>query len=245
MKEWNCNFIFTGEEPVTKASSGGGVKNRCIEIEATEKLIEDGNTISNFVRENYGFAGKEFIQNLPKKEELQEQYKTIFEEVLEKIDTTDKQAMAIASILLADRLSTELFFKDKILDIEEIKNWIASTKEVDIAERAYEWTIDWVSQNSNKFKEDSLTEVWGKTSNNVDGKRFVYINKKVYLSELSKAGYEFDAIKKKLSKEGKVITGKNEYAKATRIGEDIIKCIQIKLPDLEEKEEQQQQELPF
>lgn len=53
LKGWNCNFIFTGEEPITKSCSGGGVKNRCIEIETTEKLIENGNTTSNFVRENY------------------------------------------------------------------------------------------------------------------------------------------------------------------------------------------------
>ena len=77
-KEWNCCFLFTGEEPITKATSGGGVKNRVIEVEATEKVIADGNFVSNFVRKNYGFAGKEFINNIPKQEELQQRYREIF-----------------------------------------------------------------------------------------------------------------------------------------------------------------------
>ena len=50
LKEWNCCFLFTGEEPITKATSGGGVKNRVIEVEATQKVIKDGNLISNFLR---------------------------------------------------------------------------------------------------------------------------------------------------------------------------------------------------
>ena len=36
------------------------------EVEATEKVIADGNFVSNFVRKNYGFAGEEFIKNIPK-----------------------------------------------------------------------------------------------------------------------------------------------------------------------------------
>ena len=118
LKEWNCCFLFTGEEPITKATSGGGVKNRVIEVEATEKVIADGNFVSNFVRKNYGFAGKEFIENIPKQEELQERYRTIFQNILRKTDTTDKQAMAMATILLADEISTELIFKDNKLEIE-------------------------------------------------------------------------------------------------------------------------------
>lgn len=191
-----------------------------------------------------GFAGKEFIENLPSKEVLQRLYKKIFEEVLKDIDTTDKQAMAIASILLADELSTQLIFKDEFLKVEDVKEWIANTKEVDIATRAYEWTIDWISQNNNKFREDSLTEIWGKIIQDEEGKRYCYINKKVYMNELSKAGYDFDAIKKKLKSDGSIVAGKGEFAKACRVGQDVIKCIEIKLLDIEEQEEKQQ-ELPF
>ena len=246
LRSWNCNFIFTGEEPITKQNSGGGVKNRCIEIETTEKLINDGNAISNLVRENYGFAGKQFIKNLPSLEQLQIEYKTIFQELLTKMDTTDKQAMAIASILLADSISSNMIFQDDCLQIEDVREWIASSKDVDIAVRAYDWTVSWISQNSNKFKPDSLTEVWGKIAQDNDGKRYAYIIKKVYVSELARSDFDFDAIKKKLAENGNLIKGNERYDKACRIGENVVKCIQILLPSEEEKEtEFLQTELPF
>ena len=191
LKEWNCSFIFTGEEPVTKASSGGGVKNRVIEAEATEKVVEDGNFISNFVRKNYGFAGKDFIKNLPSQEKLVERYREIFKSIIEKTDTTDKQAMAMATILLADEISTDLIFKDKKLEIEDIKEWLTSTKEVDIATRAYEWSMDWISQNINRFKDDDRNEIWGKYN---PEEEICLVNKTIYTDALNKAGFDFSSI---------------------------------------------------
>lgn len=160
--EWNCNFIFTGEEPITQQNSGGGVKNRVLEIEAVEKLVEDGNYTANLLRENYGFAGKLFIENIPDKEELKKQHKKLQKEILEKFDTTEKQAIPIASILIADKISTDIIFKDNnYLTIDDFKNYLSSAKEVDVAERAYEWLNDWIYQNINKFKEETNTEFYG------------------------------------------------------------------------------------
>lgn len=191
LKEWNCCFLFTGEEPITKATSGGGVKNRVIEVEAIEKVIEDGNFISNFVRNNYGHAGKEFINNIPKKEKLQERYREIFKNILEKTDTTDKQAMAMATILLADEISTELIFKDEKMTLEDVEKWLTSSKDVDVSARAYDWTINWISQNINKFKENESGEIWGKY---IEEEDVCLLNKSVYTEALNKAGFDFSAI---------------------------------------------------
>lgn len=245
LNTWNCNFIFTGEEPITKSNSGGGAKNRCIEIKTEKKLIQDGNAVSNFVRENYGFAGKDFINFLQNITNLQEQYKEIFNEVLKVTNTTDKQAMAIASILLADKLSSKYIFKDEALKLEDIKEWITKTKDVDISTRAYEWTVGWISQNSNKFREDFISENWGKFKETEDGRNYVYINKKVYVNELEKAGFDFDAIKENFVNKGFLVRGKSQYDKATRIGNTIIKCVQIMLPGDEEIEDDTPSNLPF
>ena len=191
LKEWNCCFLFTGEEPITKATSGGGVKNRVIEVEATEKVIADGNYVSNFVRKNYGFAGKEFINNLPKQEELQTRYREIFQDILKNTDTTDKQAMAMATILLADEISTELIFKDEKLKVEDVSNWLTSTKDVDVSTRAYEWTMNWISQNINKFKENESGEIWGKY---IEDQDICLVNKSLYAEALNKAGFDFTAV---------------------------------------------------
>ena len=191
LKEWNCCFLFTGEEPITKATSGGGVKNRVIEVEATEKVIADGNYVSNFVRKNYGFAGKEFINNLPKQEELQTRYREIFQDILKNTDTTDKQAMAMATILLADEISTKLIFNDEKLIIEDVSNWLTSTKDVDVSTRAYEWTMNWISQNINKFKENESGEIWGKY---IEDQDICLVNKSLYAEALNKAGFDFTAV---------------------------------------------------
>ena len=191
LKQWNCCFLFTGEEPITKATSGGGVKNRVIEVEATEKVIADGNYVSNFVRKNYGFAGKEFINNLPKQEELQTRYREIFQDILKNTDTTDKQAMAMATILLADEISTKLIFNDEKLTIEDVSNWLTSTKDVDVSTRAYEWTMNWISQNINKFKENESGEIWGKY---IEDQDICLVNKSLYAEALNKAGFDFTAV---------------------------------------------------
>lgn len=199
---WNCIFLLTGEEPITKSNSGGGVKNRVIELECQEKIIQDGNYTANFLRENYGFAGKEYIQNLPEQKELQEKYRTIFKEILDKCDTTDKQAMAMATILLADKLSTELIFKDdNALKIDDIKEYLNSNKEVDAAERAYEWTLSWIAENANKFRNDTLNEIWGKL---VEDENYCLINKNVFEENLNKAGFDYKAIIKKFADKGYV-----------------------------------------
>lgn len=196
LKQWNCCFLFTGEEPITKATSGGGVKNRVIEVEATEKVIADGNYISNFVRKNYGYAGKDFINNIPKQEDLQKRYREIFQEILQKTDTTDKQAMAMATILLADEISTDLIFKDEKLTVEDISNWLTSTKDVDVSTRAYEWTMNWISQNINKFKENESGEIWGKY---IEDQDICLVNKSLYAEALNKAGFDFTAVIRKFA----------------------------------------------
>ena len=170
LKQWNCCFLFTGEEPITKATSGGGVKNRVIEVEAIEKVITDGNYISNFVRKRY---------------------REIFQEILQKTDTTDKQAMAMATILLADEISTDLIFKDEKLTVEDVSNWLTSTKDVDVSTRAYEWTMNWISQNINKFKENESGEIWGKY---IEDQDICLVNKSLYAEALNKAGFDFTAV---------------------------------------------------
>lgn len=201
LKEWNCCFLFTGEEPITKATSGGGVKNRVIEVEATEKVIADGNFVSNFVRKNYGHAGKEFINNMPKQEELQQRYREIFQNILKETDTTDKQAMAMATILLADEISTEMIFKDEKLTIEDVSKWLTSSKEVDVSTRAYEWTMNWISQNINRFRENENGEIWGKYIENDD---ICLVNKSLYAEALNKAGFDFNAVIRNFADRGQI-----------------------------------------
>lgn len=200
-KTWNCVFFTTGEDPITRSNSDGGAKNRVIEIEVTEKLIQDGNHTSNFFRENYGFAGRDFIKNLPDKDTLRKKHKEIFRQILQLKSTEEKQALSVATIMLADELATDLIFKDEKLTLQDILPFVKSKEEIDKAQRAYDWTLDWIAQNIKKFSdgENNYGEVWGKYDKNSG---YCLINKKVYEESLDKIGIDLDSILKKMFAKG-------------------------------------------
>lgn len=214
LRTWRNSFIFTGEEPVTKTTSGGGVKNRVIEIQLKDCVVRDGNETSNFMRENYGFAGKEFIERI-KDKDLKKRYREIFEEILSQTDTTDKQAMAMAVLLLADELSVEYIFTDETpLGVGDVQGFLSSKNEIDIAARAYDWTRNWIAQNENRFSDVSNNgELWGK----IDGDVAV-INKNAYTEHLEKAGFSYSAVAGKLAERGQLLRNtQGKYFHCTKV----------------------------
>ena len=158
--------------------------------------------------------------------------------------------MAMATILLADEISTETIFKDEKLTIEDVKDWMTSTKEVDISTRAYEWTMNWISQNINRFKENENGEIWGKYD---DTNEICLVNKSVYTDALNKAGFDFTAIIRKFADRNQI--ERNSQGKITHFTKAFgIKGAYIKFrlePDksdivYEEKYQQQDmKDLPF
>ncbi|WP_242836462.1 DUF927 domain-containing protein, partial [Blautia producta] len=215
-KTWRCSYLFTGEEPITKANSRAGSKNRVIEIEVEEKLLEDGNRTVGILTENYGYAGKilvEYLQGVEKKE-LQEEYKRYFD-VMCKLDTTEKQAMAMACILLADRILTEVVFTgERPLTVDDVKMYLRSANEVDVAERSYQSILNWIAKNPVRFQnpneEDSANkgEVWGRIDDDEEHPEtppVAVINKDVLCEFLEKNGFDYAAVSKKWAAKERVI----------------------------------------
>lgn len=203
LKTWRNCFIFTGEEPITKDNSGGGTKNRVIEVEVTKPIYESGYMVANTVRENYGWAGKEFIDFVKQisVEELRIRYKRIFNEIMQKCDTTDKQAYSMALILLADDLSCSCIFpEDTPIRVEQVSKYLHSNKAVDIAERAYEWCINWIARNQNRFSPEQSGEIWGKIEND-----FALVNKEVLVEQLRLGGFEYGSVSRKWAENGYII----------------------------------------
>lgn len=202
-KSWRNAFIFSGEEPIIKASSGGGVVNRVIQLEVNSerKLTDRGNKVANFVRKHYGVAGPAWVDYLRSEQDrLLEEYQMIFAEILEQSDTTDKQAGAMAILFLADNLASQLFWpNERVLQIEDVLPYLASKKQVDITERAYDYVIGVISENAANF-ENGAVRRWGDIVGNE-----VRINKTVLIRIMADAGFDFDACKKKWSKTGKLL----------------------------------------
>lgn len=214
MKTWNCAFLFTGEEPVTRSSSGGGAKNRVIEIECKDKVVRNGRETAEFVRNNYGHAGKAYIKYITDNAAELEKLYSHFVRQLEEIDCTDKQRLSMAAIMLGDAIGSSLFFRgEHPLNATDVQPFLKTRAEVDIAARAFEYIKDYVAINDNRFcsnsSGDMFGEVWGRIDIEVYGKepnireeKKVYFNKTKLTEVLREAGYEFDAVKAKWAESG-------------------------------------------
>lgn len=259
---WNNSFLFTGEEPITKQNSRAGSKNRVIEIEVEEKLLADGNHTVSIITEHYGFAGKkivEYLQNTETKK-LQEEYKAYFD-ALCRFDTTEKQAMAMACILVADRILTELIFTDETaLEIDDVKQYLRSAKEVDVAERSYEAVLNWIAKNPVRFRNpngadaENKGEVWGRIDcdeEHPETPPVAVINKDVLCDFLEKSGFDYAAVSKKWAEKERIMrNSQGKFVHNTKVYG--IKANYIKLnmsPDTDEEGftavEDEQIELPF
>ena len=224
---WRNAFIFTGEEPILKQSSGGGAKNRVIQVECNEKIIENGNETANFVRTHYGCAGRKFIENLDK-ERAVNLYKDVYGDLINNFDVTDKQAGSAALLLVADWLSSELFFPDdtEVLQLDTVARYLSSQKEVDPAEQAYQLTLDLITEHNRNFTPDAI-DCWGLIS----GGRCYFINS-VLTRELDRLGFDLNAVKSAWAERGYLVksdTGRYRYLK--RICDATISCTCVVLPE--------------
>ena len=207
--EWDCCFLTTGEDPLIGAASGGGAVNRVIEIECSSdfKVIEDAPRIANELKNNFGWAGRIFVEKLYESEAVLDQVRELYQDVLRELNdgATEKQAMAAAVIVLADMLATEWIFKDgQELQPEDLKKFLASAEAVSSGQRAHRWLLDWVDENQNRFYHDGFTP-----TGNVYGMwddMCVYINPKVCREALDEAGFNYTATMSWLRDNGEIAT---------------------------------------
>jgi len=213
-KTWNCAFLFTGEEPITRSSSGGGAKNRVIEVECRGKVAENGRETAETVRKNHGRAGREYIKYLSTLEEDLGKIYTHFISQLENIPCTDKQRLSMAAIMMGDAIGIAALFEDEHpLNAEDVAPFLKSRSEVDVSERAFDYISDIVAINDARFSSDShgdiYGEVWGRIDTDISDSgeeiRLAYINKTKLTELLREGGYEFDAVKAKWAERGQLI----------------------------------------
>ena len=197
VKIWFNNFLFTSNDRLVKENAGEQVYNRVIDIEIGEKIIENGQDIARVIKENYGFAGKEYIKYIQTIgfDVIFDRFKKILNEILEKTNATDKQASALASLLLANQLANECIFNDDyILQVEDIVEYVNDKNEIKTAIKAKEYITDVISANYKKFDDAGFGECWG------DKDEFVCtINAQILYRELLRGGYEFNTVKKEWS----------------------------------------------
>lgn len=195
MNTWRNCIITNGEHPISNSSSGGGAVNRVIEFECDEKVYSDLVGICAVISQNYGFAGREFVEYLQQDgmfdavNAIQKEY---YRELL-KSDSTDKQAASASAILAADAIATELIFKDgNNLTVSDLEKIMTKKAEVNVNQRALEYVYELAERNPNRFKAnefgDYQGEVWGKKEDDC-----IYFIKSVFDREMANAGFNSTA----------------------------------------------------
>lgn len=245
---WRNCILTTGESPLTGTASGAGAVNRVIDIEckSAQAVIKDGMRISGAVKRNYGFAGRKFVERLYQPgviDQVSERYRELFR-ILSDRDTTEKQAMAAAAIILADELACQWIFSgQQPLTIEQISEFLASKAAVSAGDRGYKYLCDWVTQNSNKLcgrSENPNIEVLGALE---DGR--AYIIRSVFERILQDAGYSTAAMISYLKQSNLIETRGRANTKGKRINGIPTECFCLRLPSVELDDEADPDEQPL
>ncbi|MCI6519105.1 MAG: DUF927 domain-containing protein [Prevotellaceae bacterium] len=215
MNTWRNCIITNGEHPISNSSSGGGAVNRVIEFECDEKVYSDLVGICAVISQNYGFAGREFVEFLQQDgmfEAVNAIQKEYYRELL-KSDSTDKQAASASAILAADAIATELIFKDgNNLTVADLEKIMTKKAEVNVNQRALEFVYELAERNPNRFKAnefgDYQGEVWGKKEDDC-----IYFIKSVFDREMANAGFNSTAFLAWAKRMGYIDTDKNKRTK--------------------------------
>lgn len=237
---WKCCILTTGESPLTGQASGAGAVNRVIDIEcrSAQAVITDGMRISGMLKRNFGFAGRKFVEELYRPgvvEQVSARYQVLFRELSDR-DTTEKQAMAAAAIVLADELACRWIFAglEAPLTVGQMAEFLASRSAVSAGDRGYKYLCDWVTQHSNQLCARSETlDVLGALE---EGR--AYIIRSVFERVLQDAGYSTAAMISYLRQKGLIECRGKHNTKGKRINGIPTECFCLVLPpaDLEDEE---------
>ena len=249
-RRWASSIITTGEMPIVQSNSGGGAVSRTIDVNyGGIPLFTNARDVANTLKENYGFAGKKFIESLQREgtiEALKVLYRKIYNNMIRE-DVQDKQVISASLLLVADILATKAIFKDdKALTFEEIQPYLASRTETDVNLRCYQWLLGLCAANPRKFdSEDQANgEVWGKYDK-FDGCEYVLINRTTFEDILKNKGFSASAFIDWAKRKGLLkhqFYGKgNKNNKPTwpvRVNGKLIQHVAIKLPEEEKSEKE-------
>lgn len=255
------NVVLTNiERPLTSETMRGGAINRILDFEMAEGYIfENGNKVVELIKNNYGFAGREFIELIKSigfdevrtmQEDFLEQIKAKVKEL--EVEKEEKQIIPLSVLLVADKLAADHIFKDGIyLDLEMCVNSLKDKNEVSENDRAYEFILSEVQVNINKFKPDSngeyKGEMWGKIENG-----YAVILNSAFNRICERGNFSSRAFLSWASKNDLIIQQGGKNTRVTKFGNTSSRCIWLKIDSTTTTDKDgfmiidpEQMELPF
>lgn len=165
VRTWKNAVIVNGERPLNSFVSQGGAFNRIIEIGLNEeKLFNDPRITAETVRNNYGYAGKEFVASLKRIDvETIRKRHAYYVDQLTTENTMQKQVVSMAAILVGDELATTYVFRDgNALKADDVKGFLTDRQQISDGIRCYEFLMDTLEEKGQHFDagHDNLDQ-WG------------------------------------------------------------------------------------
>ena len=236
---WRNCVLTTGEHPIISPSSGAGAVNRTLEIDCQDiHLFDDPKWVAVTLYNNYGFAGREFVERLMDDKAIEDarSLQAAMQDDLKTDDTMDKQTASAALILAADRMIERQFFQDGILlQPSDIAPYLVSKQTVNQNARALQYIYDQVNINAGRFSPEisSNGEVWGDQDD-----QYIYIIKSKFDQLLQDEGYNASAFIGWAKNQGILCCGTDgRPTKVKKILGKSARCVWIKCQNYANQEE--------
>jgi hypothetical protein len=255
VKTWQNTILTNMERPLANETMRGGAINRILDFQMKPgHIFTNGNAVVETIKDNYGHAGREFVELVKTLGvdfigNIRKEFEQLIKDEAAKQESVkeEKQILPLSLILTADKLATDYIFKDGIyLDVAELVAQLKDVDEVSENERAYQAIIDTVSVNSQKFDPDEnyKGEVWGFIK---DG--YVNIVPLIFRRMAESENYSVKGVCEWL-KENNLLKHNDKNQNKVRVGTITRRYYTIKLPSEDDTEEEQfhkadDQELPF
>ena len=230
---WNNCILTNGERPLTSYVNQGGAINRILEIECGEKVYADPQHTADTLKQNYGFAGKDFVEVIKAMgADAVKEIQKDFQQQLFDDEKMQKQSISLSIILTADKIATDTLFKDgQYISIDEAKKVLIDRNELSDNERCYRYIMDKVAMNGIRFDDDTNCEKWGIIK---DGYAVFYTQS---LDELCKiGGFSKKAFLSWANKKSLLSHSNGANTKPTRINGTVCKCVWLKIEEVLEVE---------
>lgn len=239
-KTWKNITICTGENPIINDQLQGGAINRLLEYEVDDgDIFPDGQAAATFLRNNFGFLGKEFVDVICKlgTDKVAEFQRDCFK-AIKADEYEDKQLLSLSAVLAADLIATEYIFKDgKALLFGELKKALTDKHALSEAERCYAYLISECDANGSKFYKGDLdeiyTESWGKVYyDKISGKDCYAIYTNIFKRICKSGNFNPEMFIAWALKKGLLISGSdNKPTKVVKFGLDCSRCYVLVRPD--------------
>lgn len=246
---WENCILTNGERPLMSYVHQGGAINRILEVECRDNVFTDPQEAVSVFKQNYGYAGKQFVKIIEDlgadaiKEMQQKIQKEIYQE-----DKMQKQSISLSVVLTADRIITDYMFHDgEYIDREQAINVLMSYDELSENERCYQYLLDKVAMNLQRFDKDTNCEKWGMLE-----PEYAVIYPQALKEICKQGGFSDKAFLSWADKKGVILTDKGRTSKVKKVNGKSIRCIFLKLSREEENDgefhkisEFEQEALPF